>query len=375
MTPVSVVTADSLLRDAHAAIDTLLTTLSALDEQARGLAQEAQAAHSTMKRHLHDIGLYDTPLIGQSLGDAGVGGIDHDAILRDELAHQQTVTSMRTTHDKLNALMNLVRIGRSQLLGTRSAEADDLPWHAVVRTSRIEAQELERVRLAREIHDGPSQVLANAIVSLEYCEIVAKRDPNSLSGELQRLRSTMREGLVEVRRFMFDLRPTILANLGLNATLGRYVADFQQSCQIPVDLQLPRQEIALDDTVQIALFRVVQESLQNVKKHARASQIHVELTLPESGLLHLRITDNGCGFEPRLVTPTSRSGAGLLGMSERAAAIGATLSIDSAPMRGTIICLSLPIGVSVAGATQESHAMHTTGRGADLPLLASSHSE
>ena len=121
---------------------------------------------------------------------------------------------------KVDYLTNLMRSGKAQVLGSDPDGLADAPWAAAIRASRIEAQEEERMRLAREVHDGPAQVLANAILDLEYCELVAGRAPQELGPELQRLRTMMREGLVEVRRFMFDLRPTTLATMGLERDAG-----------------------------------------------------------------------------------------------------------------------------------------------------------
>jgi two-component system sensor histidine kinase DegS len=268
--------------------------------------------------------------------------VDHEAIYRDELALQQTMVGLRSLGVKVDYLANLVRSGKAQALGSDPSGLAGAPWAAAVRAARIAAQEEERVRLAREVHDGPAQVLANAILGLEYCELVATRAPGELEPELHRLRTALREGLVEVRRFMFDLRPTTLATMGLNATLARYAEDFEKAFGIAVHVDLPPQELVVDDSIQIVLFRVMQESLQNVQKHAGATVVHVHLRSQPDGSVELCVIDDGKGFERQYLQPAIPSGAGLLGMEERASVLGGRLVIDSTPGRGTTVTLHLP---------------------------------
>jgi two-component system sensor histidine kinase DegS len=344
--------ADSLLREAVAALDTCLASLAQLDERARALSHEAEAAHRLMQQRLHDFGVTSPPT-GENVQlplrpSAGPYVVDHEAIYRDELAMQQTIAGLRSLQVKVDYLTNLMRSGKAQVLGSDPEGLAAAPWAAAVRAARIQAQEEERMRLAREVHDGPAQVLANAILGLEYCELVAARAPEELGPELQRLRTAMREGLVEVRRFMFDLRPSMLATMGLNATLARYVEEYQQAFGIPVRLALPPQELTVDDGAQIVLFRVVQESLQNIQKHAEATAVQVELSRLPDGRVRLLIRDNGKGFDRQRLRPAGPSGAGLLGMEERATLLGGQLTIESALGRGTSVTLELPPPASPA---------------------------
>lgn len=339
-------TAESLLKEAVAALDTCLTTLAQIDERARALGHDTEAAHRRMRQHLFDFGLASPPtgpsVQAPSRPSGGPFAVNHEAIYRDELALQQTMAGLRAIGVKVDYLTNLVRSGKAQALGSDPNGLAGAPWAAAVRAARIAAQEEERVRLAREVHDGPAQVLANAILGLEYCELVAARAPQELGHELHRLRTALREGLVEVRRFMFDLRPTTLATLGLNATLTRYAEDFHKAFGIAIGLDLPSPELILDDSTQIVLFRVMQESLQNVQKHAGATAVQVMLRgLPDNGV-ELRVVDDGKGFERQYLRPAIPSGAGLLGMEERASLLGGRLTIDSTPGRGTTVMLHLP---------------------------------
>jgi len=205
----------------------------------------------------------------------------------------------------------------------------------------LEAQEEERRRLAREIHDGPAQVLANATFQLEYVSRLLDREPVKVRSELERLRADLREGLVEVRHFIFDLRPRPLAELGLGATVQRYVDGFQQRANVVVDLDVDYESERLSPTKEIAVFRIVQEALQNVCKHGRASQVHVSLKGGPDGMV-VRIEDNGVGFDPSARAEAGGRHFGLSSMEERARLIGAELRIASVPGNGTTIELTVP---------------------------------
>jgi two-component system sensor histidine kinase DegS len=202
-------------------------------------------------------------------------------------------------------------------------------------------------------------VLANAILGLEYCELVAARAPQELGSELRRMRTAMREGLSEVRRFMFDLRPSTLATMGLRATLARYAEDYEQAFGIAVSLDLPPHELPIDDSTQIVLFRVVQESLQNIHKHAEATSVRIALARLPDGGVRLSICDNGKGFDRQRHQPAVPSGAGLLGMEERATLIGGQLAIESALGRGTTVTLEAP---GRAGTSPDQDAAQPAGR-------------
>jgi two-component system sensor histidine kinase DegS len=247
---------------------------------------------------------------------------------------------------KLNGLSNLLTVSRNQF----TPQGEDSPtvdvWRLVERIAMIKAQEEERSRLAREIHDGPAQVLANAILGLELCEQIARRSPEQLTDELARLKATMREGLLEVRRFQFDLRPSSLADRGLLLTLQRYINEYRTFFKLNVDLQLPDRLPTLNKDEELQTFRIIQEGLQNIQKHARATVVVVRLEANDE-VLTATIQDNGRGFVPQQTESTLLSGAGLRGMGERAASVGGDLLVESRPGGGTTITFSLPRAVAV----------------------------
>lgn len=206
----------------------------------------------------------------------------------------------------------------------------------------MEAQESERRRLAREIHDGPAQVLANAIFSLQYCRRLLERDVETTKEELAHLEANLRQGLTEVRHLIFDLHVPSLSELGLEAALRQYLQNYQDRFGINVRLDLKDLQARLPATLEFAVFRIIQESLQNVYKHANASQVTVTSYRRGSQLV-FTVADNGRGFDLRELPTRAGRHLGLVGMRERAALINGFLKVDSQPGKGTTITLIVPV--------------------------------
>lgn len=330
---------DQLHGAARAALGDFESRVREVAEQVEGLRAQLELERQQMALAIEDLSS------GDIAGDVGLRGgqIDTAAIAASERALVDRLRLVVAFQQRIGSLSTLVAVGSDQLDQVADATAELDALKLVARAASIRAQEAERYRLAREIHDGPAQVLANAILGLELCEQIARRTPASVVDELVRLKSTVREGLIEVRRFIFDLRPSTLAERGLLVTLQRYVAEYANYSGIHVDLQLPSELATPAKDDEITLFRVVQESLQNVQKHARATQVTVRLAADDRGIV-LEISDDGRGFTVGETEATTRSGAGLGGMKERAAMVGGELTIDSAPGAGTTVTLRLPHG-------------------------------
>jgi two-component system sensor histidine kinase DegS len=207
----------------------------------------------------------------------------------------------------------------------------------------VEAQEAERARLAQEVHDGPAQALANAIFQVEYIERVVDRDPGMARHELRFLRELLRRELGDVRGFITQLRPPVLAELGLDGAMRDAIEHMRAltGLTIVADIRMPLEQ--LGETEQTVVLRVVQEALQNVRKHASASQVIVS-GQAEAGEWVVEIRDDGRGFEADSVAARGRRNFGLQFMRERAELIGARLDVRSGPDGGTVVRLAIPMG-------------------------------
>ena len=200
----------------------------------------------------------------------------------------------------------------------------------------IEVQEEERRRIAHELHDEIGQVLTAVKINLQALQD-ASEAPGSGSA-LEESIGIVDRALQQVRDLSLDLRPSLLDNAGLIPALRWYVYEQTRRTGVAVDLKIEPMEERLSPSVEIVCFRIVQEALTNVIRHARASHAQVELGL-RSGELHLIVRDNGAGFDvPAMLVRASEGGSlGLLGMQERVQLAGGRIDIESRPGYGTEI--------------------------------------
>jgi len=203
----------------------------------------------------------------------------------------------------------------------------------------IGAQEEERKRIARELHDSTSQALTSLIIGLkalgESCDWPATRQ------RADELRSVAAQTLDDVHGLARQLRPSVLDDLGLPAALERYAADYRRRYPIQVDLAIRGLDhIRLPTEVETALYRIVQEALTNVARHAQATTASV-LVEHYAGVVRAIVEDDGRGFNP-LTAGRAEQRLGLYGIRERAELLGGKLAIESEPGRGTSLFVEIP---------------------------------
>ncbi len=205
----------------------------------------------------------------------------------------------------------------------------------------VEAQEAERARLAQEVHDGPAQALSNAIFQVEFIDRVFDSDPRMARTELRFLRDLLRRELGDVRSFLSQLRPPVLDELGLDGAIVDAITTQAALSGVSIEARLDASSAGLTDAAQTVVLRVVQEALQNVRKHAAATNVVVRSTL-EDGQWVLEIRDDGRGFDTAAVAARGRRNFGLQFMRERAELVGALFEVRSRPDAGTIVWLAIP---------------------------------
>ncbi|PLR78257.1 histidine kinase [Bacillus sp. V3-13] len=208
----------------------------------------------------------------------------------------------------------------------------------------IEAQEEERKRLSREIHDGPAQMLANVMMRSDLIERVYKeRSEEEAIKEIRSLKQMVRSALYEVRRIIYDLRPMALDDLGLVPTLKKYLQTIEEYHKnTKITFANIGENKRLPAKYEVALFRLVQESVQNALKHADATEIVVKMEIRRSNI-SVVIKDDGKGFDKTVKKPES---FGILGMKERVELLDGSISIHSKPGSGTIVIVQVPLTLS-----------------------------
>ena len=244
-------------------------------------------------------------------------------------------------HDKLGADVRFTDtdLRLAETFATRAALAVDLSERIASDSLRrvVEAQELERRRLARELHDETGQALTSILLGLKALE-ERFDDPESRAATAE-LRELVVSTLQDVRRLAVELRPSALDDFGLVAALERLATSFAEQSGIAVDFQTSLAGERLSGEVETALYRIVQESLTNVVKHARARHVSILLTRT-SGTIKAVIEDDGQGFDP---AESTLEGFGLVGMRERLALLGGRLLVESGGEAGTTIAAEVPI--------------------------------
>ena len=209
-------------------------------------------------------------------------------------------------------------------------------------TGQIAVME-ERNRMAREIHDTLAQGFTGIILQLEAAEQALDGDTEGVMQHLNRARSLARGSLNEARRSVWNLRPEALVQLSLVEALRQEVGIFTQTSNIKARFDVSDHSRDLPPEVDIALLRICQESLSNIKKHARASEVRVVLAFDESEVT-LSVRDNGIGFRPESIADVAgkHRGFGLIGMQERARNLGGTFELQSDESKGTLVKVMIP---------------------------------
>lgn len=252
------------------------------------------------------------------------------------------------TLERADSLIGHVSIALDYLSGdlqNAGEQMDSLQQKQFLGLKIIEAQEDERKRVAREIHDGPAQSMSNVVIKAEICERLLDKNIDDARKELQNLKKIMRDSLQEVRKIIYNLRPMALDDLGLLPTLERYVISFKDESGIDVQLSSKNVDEEIKSVISLAVFRIVQEALNNVLKHSKAKRVSILLERI-SNRLNIIITDDGIGFnidDVKMIDSKSTGGFGLFSMKERIALLEGEVDITSKVGAGTKIVIRIPL--------------------------------
>jgi two-component system, NarL family, sensor histidine kinase UhpB len=204
----------------------------------------------------------------------------------------------------------------------------------------ITAQEEERKRISRELHDETAQALTSLLVRLRLLQ--GARDLDEVRAGASELRELTARTLEEVRKLAVELRPTTLDHLGLVAALEWYCREHAQRLDAVVEFHSEGLAGRLQPEVELVIYRVVQEALTNIVRHAGAGRVEIGLLFRDDAV-EVEVRDNGIGFDVGEATSTRERGLGLFGMRERVELIGGTFSIESQPREGTCINVRVPV--------------------------------
>lgn len=209
----------------------------------------------------------------------------------------------------------------------------------------IKAQEDERKRVAREIHDGPAQSMSNVVLKAELCERMIDVDVAKSKEELQELKRVVRECIQDTRKIIYNLRPMSLDDLGLVPTIQRFITTFQDETEIVASFKATGDYNDIKPIISLTVFRIVQEAINNIKKHSCAKNAIVNIEFVKNNI-RIYIYDDGKGFdinELKVMDFDSNGGFGLISMRERVELLGGEFNISSEPGKGTRLNIMIPL--------------------------------
>lgn len=265
--------------------------------------------------------------------------------LTDRILAGEAIT-LESTHRRRDGSLFPVRLSATPALASE-------PRHIILAVEDISAEQSrrseeeaiaeERRRMAREIHDGLAQNLASLRLRARLWYNLIDEHPEQMHDEVEAMRDFLSEQIQEVRRSIFALRPVALDELGFFPALRQFVVDFGEQNQLRIDLRILGAEDRLPSYLEPVLFRVIQEALNNVSRHAEAATVWIDLDLRKADSLALAVRDDGQGFDTAILDQSIRLGhLGLTQMRERAEELGGTLQVQSWTRRGTEVRVVLP---------------------------------
>jgi signal transduction histidine kinase len=310
-------------------------------------AEDGQLALQMLRAQPYDAVLLDL-MMPRMDGYQVLAEIKQDAALR------RTPVIVISSSDEMDSIVRCIELGATDYL---TKPFDPVLLHARIRGSLASiheermalmreqfaqvtaAQEEERQRIARELHDGLVPVLASLSIRLHTVGKRLDQDEHSLAGEIKELAELAQTSSRDIRRLVHDLRPVALDELGLVPALRQHLARCEQEHGLVVDLMAEAGE-RLPAPVETALFRIVQEAVNNVLRHAQAQHVAVTL-VRQADHVELRIADDGQGFDLQL--PRSGRHVGLWSMRERVEQLGGQFEVRSAPGQGTAVTARVPL--------------------------------
>ena len=259
--------------------------------------------------------------------------------MRGQLEKLQS--NQRNMERYLDLLRSILELARQAEPEVQAAEEGEPSQPLVVRI--IEAQERERLRLSRQMHDGPAQSLTNLILQAEICERLFETDPERARTELAGLRNSVAGTFQKVKQFILNLRPMMLDDLGVVPTMRRYVDSFADNSGVATHLMVTGKERRLESHKEVTIFRLVQELLNNAVEYAHATTVQINLDIGDDAA-RVSVEDNGSGFElTESLTSPEADQLGLATMRERVEMLGGRISFDSGLGRGTKVSFDLPV--------------------------------
>ena len=242
---------------------------------------------------------------------------------------EKTLKNYLKNIEEADNTVNQINIALGYLEGDMANVEEDSQM--LIGIKILESQERERRRIAREIHDGPAQYIANTMMRIDFCKMVVQKDLNKGLKELDDLKSNVRKALKEVRGILFDLRPLSLEERGLNEAIKDMVNEISIESNIRVNVTLNTMNYEIEHIIEIAVYRIIQEILNNIKKHSKAKEVSVRIECGKE-YISFMVKDDGVGFDLKETMAKNKekgTSYGLIGIFDRVTQLQGNIDIKS----------------------------------------------
>lgn len=314
-----------------------LREVTLMIEQSQGEVSKLTQRNAAITTHLHQVQTQFDKMAPQDIRNAYDAALDAQQRLFVMRGQLEKLQNEKAHLERFKATLERARAATGSASPAASSAGARGPLASV--EMLVNAQETERQRLSRQMHDGPAQALSNFILQTEIAMRLMDVDAAQAREELSSLKSSAMGTFQKVRNFIFELRPMMLDDLGLAPTIRRYCDAFKEQAGLDVSLTVTGHERRLEPYLEVMMFRAIQELLGNAARHSQATLVKVNLDLGEDRV-RVSVDDNGKGFDPDSIQQGNNLGLKLI--RERTEMLGGTFEIDSALGRGARILFAVP---------------------------------
>lgn len=315
-----------------------LREITLMIEQSQGELSKLSQRNAAITTHLQQVQNQMDSMPPQEIRNAYDSALDAQQRLLVMRGQLEKLQAEKNQLERLKTVLERAPVSSSDSNASAASTGGPKGTMASVEML-VNAQETERQRLSRQMHDGPAQALSNFILQTEIAMRLFEVDAAQAKEELNSLKSSAMGTFQKVRNFIFELRPMMLDDLGLVPTVRRYADAFKEQNSLDVSVTVTGNERRLEPYLEVMMFRALQELLGNTARHSQATQVKVMLDMGEDRV-RVSVDDNGRGFDPDAVQQGSSLGLKLI--RERAEMLGGSFDVDSAVGRGTRITFAVP---------------------------------
>src|ERR1043165_7638351 len=334
-----IVTSDGEELDLQAELDETVKALrevTLMIEQSQGEVAKLSQRNAAITTHLQQVQSQFDKLPLQDIRNAYDSALDAQQRLFVMRGQLEKLQSEKAHLERFKSALERARASSAVSSSATSSAGTKGPLASV--EMLVNAQETERQRLSRQMHDGPAQALSNFILQTEIAMRLMDVDAGQAREELNNLKSSAMGTFQKVRNFIFELRPMMLDDLGLAPTIRRYADAFKEQTGLDINVTITGHERRLEPYLEVMLFRAIQELLGNAARHSQGTLVKVVVDLGEDRV-RVSVDDNGKGFDADSIQQNNRLGLKLI--RERAEMLGGNFEIDSAIGKGTRVMFAV----------------------------------